>query len=110
MTNSCNFIEGDFLKHNWSNNKFDVSIALGVFDYVGNPEDFIIKMAKVTTKAFVISWPENGIRMLLRRIRYTCPVYYYTEKKIYSLHNQCPSVKKIELYKGSAGWVSVAYM
>lgn len=110
MSNRCKFIEGDFMKYDWKETKFDISIALGVFDYIDNPEEFISKMAKVSKKAFAISWPCDGLRMQLRKLRYTCSVYSYTEKEIRSYHDKLKSIKSIKLYKGSAGWTSVAYL
>lgn len=110
VSDSCEFIEGDFLEYEWKGKKFDVTLALGVFDYVDRPEDFIIKMSNTTKKAFLISWPNNGLRMLLRKIRYTIPVHHYSENEILELHDKCSAVKKVIVYKGSAGFASVAYL
>ncbi len=110
LSRSCEFITGDFLEYDWKEQKFDVTLALGVFDYINNPHEFIIKMAGITNKAFVISWPGNGLRMMLRKVRYTCPVYHYNENDIRVMHHHCMAVKKLELFKGNAGWISVAYL
>jgi hypothetical protein len=76
-------------------------------DYVKDAGAFLKRMAEVTNKAFVASWPENGLRMALRRRRYTCPVYHYDESDIRRLH-QATGVKEFDVIKGPAGWVSVA--
>ena len=34
------------------------------------------------------SWPENGLRMALRRYRYTCPLFHYSEQQIIDLHKK----------------------
>lgn len=107
VADRCKFIEGDFMKHNLDNRTFDVSVAAGVFDYIEDARSFIKKMAAVTNKAFVISWPSNGLRMVLRRYRYTCSVYHYSEKSIRDLHASC-NIKHIEIIPTSGGWVTVA--
>jgi ubiquinone/menaquinone biosynthesis C-methylase UbiE len=107
VANRCKFIEGDFMKHDFGNQTFDVSVAAGVFDYIADARAFIRKMAAVTNKAFVASWPSNGIRMVLRRYRYTCSVYHYSEKTIRELHASC-NIKSLEIIPASGGWVTVA--
>jgi len=106
----CDFVEGDFLSYDWGTKRFDVLLALGVFDYVKESKAFLCKMASLTNKAFVISWPGGGLRMALRKMRYTCPLYEYTEKDIRRLHECSEKIKKLELYKGGGGCISVAYM
>jgi len=105
--NRCEFIEGDFLEHDFSSKKFDVSVAVGVLDYTVDAATLIKKMSEVTNKAFVISWPENGLRMFFRRQRYTCPVYHYTENEIRRLHDLC-NISNLEIIRSQGGWVSVA--
>lgn len=103
----CEFIVGDFMTYNFGGKKYDVSVAAGVFDYIEDAAAFIKRMDEVTSKAFVISWPENGLRMFLRRRRYTCPVYHYSEKDIRHLHSLC-QVKNLEVVRSQGGWVTVA--
>ena len=102
----CKFIKADFIEYDFKE-KFDVSVAAGVLDYIKDAEVFIRKMDAVTSKAFVVSWPENGIRMMLRRYRYNCPVYHYTKDDIKQLHKAC-NVKDLEILDTPGGWVSVA--
>jgi hypothetical protein len=99
-------VQGDFMTYQFDQ-KFDVTIACGVMDYVKDAGAFLKRMAEVTNKAFVASWPENGLRMALRRYRYTCPVFHYDEADIRRLH-EATGVKDLEVIKGPAGWVSVA--
>ncbi|CAN5890465.1 hypothetical protein BH11BAC4_BH11BAC4_08700 [soil metagenome] len=103
----CKFIEGDFNKYDFGGNSFDVTVAVGVLDYTEDAASLIKKMSEVTNKAFVISFPENGLRMALRRQRYTCPVYHYTEKEIRRLHSLC-EVESLQLIRSQGGWVTVA--
>jgi ubiquinone/menaquinone biosynthesis C-methylase UbiE len=101
------FIEGDFLIHDFKGERFDVAAAMGVLDYVKEAEAFINRMDKVSNKAFVVSWPLNGLRMALRRRRYTCPVYHYNEADVRKLHEGC-HIKSLEIMPTQGGMVSVA--
>ncbi|MFN2458526.1 MAG: class I SAM-dependent methyltransferase, partial [Chitinophagaceae bacterium] len=71
VADRCEFVQGDFMAYNFGGRKFHVSVAAGVLDYVKDAASFLKRMDEVTAKAFVISWPENGLRMALRRQRYT---------------------------------------
>jgi 2-polyprenyl-3-methyl-5-hydroxy-6-metoxy-1,4-benzoquinol methylase len=110
LSDSCSFINGDFMSYEWKEKKFDVTIALGVYDYIDNAELFTRKIESLTNNIFIISWPCNGLRMFLRKQRYECPVYYYTEKQIRRYLENCSLVKRYTLHKGKAGWSSVAYL
>ena len=101
------FIAGDFLKHDFKGEKFTVSAACGVLDYVKESREFMQKMDAVTTGAFVVSWPENGLRMALRRYRYTTPVYHYDEASIRKLHEGL-NIKSLEIIPMQGGRMSVA--
>jgi ubiquinone/menaquinone biosynthesis C-methylase UbiE len=107
LADRCKFIEGDFMKHNLDNKTFDVSVAAGVLDYIDDASAFIKRMDAVTNKAFVVSWPKDGLRMALRRYRYTCSVFHYTEKSIRDLHANC-NIKGLDIVSTSAGWITVA--
>ena len=101
------FIEGDFLTHDFQGKTFDVPVAVGVLDYTKEADAMIKKMDKVSNKAFVVSWPLNGIRMALRRQRYTCPVYHYNEADVRRLHEGC-NIKSLEIIPSQGGMVSIA--
>jgi cyclopropane fatty-acyl-phospholipid synthase-like methyltransferase len=102
----CKFVEGDFLTYNF-NEKYDVSAAMGVADYVKEMDLFLKKMDAVSNKAFVVSWPLNGLRMALRRYRYTCPVYHYNEADVRRLHEGL-NIKSLEIIPMQGGMMSVA--
>lgn len=103
----CKFIEGDFLLHDFKGEKYDVSAAMGVVDYVKDTDQLIKKMDAVSNKAYVVSWPLNGLRMALRRYRYTCPVYHYNEADVRRLHEGC-NIKSLEIIPMQGGIMSVA--
>ncbi len=107
VLDKCEFIEGNFMEHDWNGKIFNVSIALGVLDYIKNSENFLKNMDKITSNAFIISWPENGLRMWLRRQRYACSLFHYDEERIKNLHGNCKIVD-LELIRMNGGWVSVA--
>ncbi len=103
----CEFVTGDFLTYNFQGQVFDVSVAAGVLDYVKEAGALVQKMDAVTKKAFVISWPLNGLRMALRRYRYTCPVYHYNEADVRGLHQGC-KINSLEIIPMQGGMVTVA--
>jgi SAM-dependent methyltransferase len=106
VAGKCEFFEGDFMKHDWGHRRFDVSVAMGVLDYIEDAKGFVQRMADVTDKAFVISWPENGLRMTLRRYRYTCPLFHYTESEIRELHSAA-GLDTVDVVKSEGGWVTI---
>lgn len=107
VASRCKFVQGDFLTYDFSGQKFDVSVAAGVTDYVKEIEALIKKMDAVSNKAFVASWPTNGLRMALRRKRYTCPVYHYNEADVRRIHEGC-NIKSLDIIPMQGGMVSVA--
>jgi 2-polyprenyl-3-methyl-5-hydroxy-6-metoxy-1,4-benzoquinol methylase len=108
VEDKCQFVTGDFLDYDFGGISFDLSVALGVFDYIGDAQIFLKKMSDVSDKAYVVSWPENGLRMMLRRFRYDCPVYHYTKADLHRFHEYCrPS--KLDIVKGRGGWVTVGW-
>lgn len=84
----CEFVRGDFLQHDEAE-RFDAVVALGVFDYVGDPAAFLRKMSQAARHVVVASFPGLSlVRMPLRKIRYSlrnCPVYFYRRKELDSI-------------------------
>jgi 2-polyprenyl-3-methyl-5-hydroxy-6-metoxy-1,4-benzoquinol methylase len=107
VADKCKFILGDIFTYDFHGETFDFSLALGVFDYVGKAKELIMRMNELTTGSFVISWPKNGLRMALRRYRYTCPVYHYSLDDIKRLHNEA-GIKNLVVITTGAGWITVA--
>lgn len=80
------FICCDFLKDFNSDRLFDITLALGVFDYIRDPMPLLEKMRNVTKGFMISSYPaqfclQMPIRKVYLYIRH-CPVYFYTEKKL----------------------------
>jgi SAM-dependent methyltransferase len=107
VADRCKFVEGDFLTYDFKGEKFDVACAAGVTDYVKDIQDLVKKMDAVTNKAFVASWPTGGLRMALRRYRYTCPVYQYNEADVRRLHEGL-NLKSLDIIPMQGGMMSVA--
>jgi 2-polyprenyl-3-methyl-5-hydroxy-6-metoxy-1,4-benzoquinol methylase len=82
VTNNVEFVEGEFLSQPLKE-QFDVSIAMGVFDYLEHAQPFLTKMSEVTRGVIVASFPRFSlVRGTARRLRYRLTrrgdVYYYT--------------------------------
>ncbi|HWR33859.1 MAG TPA: class I SAM-dependent methyltransferase [Chitinophagaceae bacterium] len=107
VANRCKFVEGDFLTYDFKGDKFDVACAAGVTDYVKDTKALVKKMDAVTNKAFVASWPKGGLRMTLRRSRYTCPLYQYNEADVRRLHEGL-NLKSLDIIHMQGGIMSVA--
>ncbi len=71
---------------------FDVTIAVGVFDYVSDPIPFLSRIRKITRERFLATFPRFWTwRMPIRKARLTmlgCPVYFFTPRRIESLLRQ----------------------
>lgn len=69
---------------------FDVSIAVGVFDYVEDPVPFLARIKKITRGRHLSTWPVLWTwRMPIRKVRLGvlgCPVYFFTPKQVQECH------------------------
>ncbi len=83
VSDRCEFVLGDFLKCDLTG-PFDISLALGLFDYVPEPTLFLRRMRALTTEKVIMSFPPpGGWRDIQRRIRYwlhQCPLYFHTQQ------------------------------
>lgn len=74
------------------NEIFDITIAVGVFDYTEDSRPFLEKIRKITGSRFLSTFPRYWTyRMPIRKVRLGllgCPVYFYTEKQIRALHEK----------------------
>lgn len=84
----CEFILGDFLEYDFSK-KFNISLAVGFFDYFKEPRPFLFKIRQITSEKTIFSFPKKWhIATIIRKIRLTllgCPVTFYTAKQIQRL-------------------------
>ena len=101
------------MKNYESKEIFDITIAIGVFDYIRDLIPFHEKMKALSKKKMIASYPaKNTFQMPLRKIwlwTKKCPVYFFTEKKIKSIY-QALNITNYEVLKISAGYFVKAYI
>jgi predicted RNA methylase len=86
--NVCEFVNSDIL--NWkTDDQFDLTIAIGFWDYITEPPERLRLIRKMTGKKFLSAWPRYWTwRMPVRKVRLTmqgCPVYFFTKPQVYSM-------------------------
>lgn len=82
---------------------FDITIAVGVFDYTQDATPFLQKIRTITGSRFLSTFPRYWTyRMPIRRVRLGfigCPVYFYTARQIRDLHEKagftCERIERI---------------
>lgn len=89
--------------------RFDLSIGMGLFDYLTSPADTLRKMLKVS-KVAIVSFPAPTFpRSQIRSWRYraqNCPIFFFTEKDIQNLANEAGAeVTEIRSLNGAGYWV-----
>jgi ubiquinone/menaquinone biosynthesis C-methylase UbiE len=94
VASQCQFLCEDVLKYQFSE-QFDIVVAMGFFDYVGDCAPVIEKIAAVTRRCFVAAYPKQiPVWSALRTVRYhflkKCPVYHYTIEELHGLYSNCP--------------------
>jgi len=92
--------------------KFDLSIGMGLFDYLDRPDYTLGKMLEVSKEA-VISFPAPTFpRSQLRTLRYKkqdCPVYYFKEKDVHALAEKAGGkVTEMRDLNGTGFWTRFA--
>ncbi len=85
VSDRCQFLETDLLQYN-PEQAFDVTIGIGLFDYIQDPIPVLSKMKKVSKDKVIGAFPRLWTwRAPIRKIRLTvkgCPVYFYSRKKL----------------------------
>jgi 2-polyprenyl-3-methyl-5-hydroxy-6-metoxy-1,4-benzoquinol methylase len=81
----CEFRAGAFPEA-VSDGPFDVSTALGFFDYVPDPVPIVRRMRNLTRSTMVMSFPKSREwRVPFRRVRFRlagCPLFLYSEEQV----------------------------
>jgi len=108
LSDRCVFIRDDFSKQAFDQ-KFDISIALGFFDYAQDPESCLKKMREVTKEKCMMSFSAKfafqvPLRLIWLRSK-NLPVYLYTKKELKRLFSRHFSHFKIKNI--SAGYYCV---
>jgi SAM-dependent methyltransferase len=106
ISHRCEFICDDFESHPFQDH-FDIVIAIGFFDYVDRPATILRKVAALTKRRFLASFPSNGFFWRFHRsVRYAwikgCPVHEYSAELLDSLYKSAgfPFHRPIRLTRG----------
>ena len=89
VDNRCDFVLSDIL--DWKTNRlFDITIAIGLWDYIADPRQRLLAIRKMTGGGFLSAWPRFWTwRMPVRKLRLQyirgCPVYFFSESQIRGL-------------------------
>lgn len=85
---NAEFLQGDILAFDRPE-VFDVSLAVGLFDYTEDPSAVLQKILSRTREKVIASFPRARTpRAFVRKIRLArrgCPVFFYTREKVLSL-------------------------
>lgn len=85
----CEFSLGDVL--DWQpGRQFDISIAIGFWDYIEDPAERLRLIHNFTAHTFLSAWPRLWTwRMPIRKVRLAwlrgCPVYFFRKRRVYAL-------------------------
>jgi ubiquinone/menaquinone biosynthesis C-methylase UbiE len=82
LADRCRFERADFAAMELAET-FDHVFAMGVLDYVDQPEPFVAKMVKAAKRSVMVSFPGRGgfvqwcRKQIFRRIKH-CPIHFYS--------------------------------
>ena len=82
----CQFVEGEFLTHDFGGETFNYSAALGVLDYVEDSDAFLDRMWALTRDRLIVSLPHSvPPRSWLRRAwhgMHASRLFYYQRRDV----------------------------
>lgn len=111
---ACEFVQANFLDLKLDE-KFDIAIAIGVFDYLPDPRTFLNKMSAVTNGLVIASFPGHSlIRERARKLRYAVTgkgtVFFYDEADVRKLADGAGfrSYEILPIASSGTGFVLVA--
>lgn len=84
----CRFVQSDLLAYA-PDGRVDVTIGIGLFDYIADPLPVLRKMREVTSDRIIVSFPRLWTwRAPVRRVRLAlrgCPVYFFSATRVRAL-------------------------
>jgi ubiquinone/menaquinone biosynthesis C-methylase UbiE len=89
VAEKCDFVLSDVL--NWkTDKKFDITIAIGFWDYIMEPPERLRLIRNMTNTTFLSAWPRFWTwRMPVRKVRLQyilgCPVYFFRKSQVYKM-------------------------
>lgn len=88
VSSLCEFVCADVADWDSSRN-FDITVAVGLWDYIAFPAARLGRIRQVTNERFLSTWPRYWTwRMPIRKLRLgiaNCPVYFFTESQVRQL-------------------------
>jgi ubiquinone/menaquinone biosynthesis C-methylase UbiE len=88
VVEQCRFLDADFMDQKFDR-QFDLTLAIGLFDYVADCAPFLRKMRRMTRKKVVATFPRKWTwRAPVRKVRLAvrrCPVYFFTRPQVQRL-------------------------
>lgn len=89
VADRCRWVQGDFLQLNDLGSEFDVTLAIGFFDYIRDPRPIMQRMLALTKTTCYASFPKRWtLRTGPRKARLAlngCYVRFYSRREIESL-------------------------
>jgi len=83
---NAKFVCCDFMADFRSDKLFDITLALGVLDYITSPMPFLKKMRELTKEQMIVSYPARfTLQMPIRKVwlwTRRCPVHFYTTRQL----------------------------
>ncbi len=108
----CQFVEGDFTTELLAE-RFDIVVAIGVFDYQDMPVEFLRKMVEHCRGRVIATFPGRSlVRMPLRKLRYwfgNCPVLFYREQEVRDISRLAGlcTMQIVPIHNSGTGYVLV---
>jgi len=91
VADRCRFLNADFMEQKFAR-PFDVTLAIGLFDYVADCMPFLRKMRRLSRSKVVAVFPRKWTwRAPVRKVRLAlrgCPVYFFTRPQVERLMAQ----------------------
>lgn len=99
----CEFIQADFIEYDFGKETFDISIAIGLFDYIKDAGPFLSKMRQISKLKTIATFPVKwSYRAPIRKVRLGlkgCPCYFFTISQLQELYQKAgfkpPSIQRI---------------
>ena len=112
LADRCEFIQTDLLEYE-SNEKFDVSFGIGLFDYIRDPAPVLKRMREMSTDKAILAFPRYWTwRAPVRKVRLNargCDVFFYTRSKLNELLRDA-GFKRHEIHRVGKLHCVVAYV